>query len=73
MTGDLGCRIDSWILNGGSAWFECHRGTIGCPRIHDGFTPHCIACAAGTCEYGHEPPALEMTETAYREMDEARR
>jgi hypothetical protein len=59
--GMTGCRIDGQ----GNHWFRCHRGTVGCPVIHDGLTPHCIACAAGeSCEY-HELPALEMTEDDY--------
>ena len=65
----MSCRVDSWVLNGGTAWFQCSRGVVGCPVIHDGLTPHCIACAAGEpCRYNHEPPALEMTEAEYREL-----
>lgn len=50
------CRPDS----SGAGWFQCARGTVGCPYIHDGRTPHCIACANGTsCAYRHDPPVLE--------------
>ena len=48
------CKPDST----GADWFACARGTIGCPRIHDGLTPHCLACAHGTCRY-HDPAVLE--------------
>ena len=59
-----GCKPDS----SGANWFRCHRGTVGCPRIHDGLTPHCIACVAGeSCEWEHEPPALEITAAVYWE------
>ena len=50
------CRPDS----SGADWFRCSNGTVGCPRIHGGRTPHCIACASATpCRYQHNPPALE--------------
>lgn len=53
-----GCRPDS----SGADWFQCARGTVGCPRCHDGLTPHCIECSAGgPCRYGHDPPAVEVT------------
>lgn len=56
---DEGCRVDTQPNH----WFRCHRGTVGCPRIHDGLTPHCMACAAGEeCPYKHDPPALEESE-----------
>jgi hypothetical protein len=68
----MSCRIDSWVQNGGTAWFQCQRGTVGCPVIHDGFTPHCIQCAAGgPCKW-HAEPALEMTEEEYRKLEAAR-
>lgn len=52
-----GCRPDS----SGADWFMCSRGTVGCPFVHDGLTPHCIECAAGfpPCKWAHDPPALE--------------
>jgi hypothetical protein len=48
------CKPDS----SGANWFRCAQGTVGCPRIHDGRTPHCIACTAGD-PCGHNPPVLE--------------
>lgn len=52
----VACRPDST----GANWFQCANGTIGCPYIHNGRTPHCIACGNGTpCEYRHDPPVLE--------------
>lgn len=57
------CRIDTQPNH----WFQCARGTVGCPFIHGGRTPHCIACAAGEpCPY-HAEPVLEMSEAEYRE------
>lgn len=54
------CRPDS----SGSDWFRCTRGTVGCPKTHDGLVPHCIACQAGEpCH--HDPPAVEMTWDEY--------
>lgn len=42
-------------------WLMCSRGTVGCPHVHDGRTPHCIECAAGEpCRFAHDPPCLEM-------------
>lgn len=65
----MSCKPDST----GANWFQCHHGTIGCPRIHDGRTPHCIACTEGTqCEFHHNPPELEMSAEEYRKR-EARR
>jgi len=58
----MNCLPDS----SGADWFMCHRGTVGCPRIHDGLTPHCIECAAGgPCGWDHEPPVLEVTWEMY--------
>lgn len=62
------CKPDSC----GTNWFRCHLGTIGCPRIHDGLTPHCIACQTGQpCAFGHDPPGVEMSEAEYRERERA--
>lgn len=48
----------------GANWFQCALGTVGCPRVHDLVTPHCIACAAGgPCPWGHDPPAVARTMT----------
>lgn len=61
------CRPDS----SGADWFRCSHGTIGCPRVHDLLTPHCIECAAGvSCGWDHDPPALErkMTLEEYDEL-----
>lgn len=50
--GTSDCRRDST----GADWFVCHRGTIGCPRVHDSVTPHCRECETHSCSWGHEPP-----------------
>lgn len=77
MASDLGhsvCRVDSWVLNGGKAWFRCHYGTLGCPVSHDGLTPHCVECVAdGPCRYHHDPPAIERTWEEHQKIMEASR
>ena len=56
MTHPEGCLPDS----SGADWFKCHRGTVGCPYVHDGMLPHCIECqAGGPCRFEHDPPAVE--------------
>jgi hypothetical protein len=55
------CRPDSSGVN----WFQCANGTVGCPHIHNGRTPHCIACTNDDpCKY-HIAPVLEMDEQDY--------
>jgi hypothetical protein len=59
------CRIDGQ----GNHWFACTHGTVGCPVIHNGRTPHCIACTAGEpCRYQHGAQGLEMSEAEYRKL-----
>lgn len=68
MRDSIGCKPDS----SGANWFMCPRGTVGCPIMHDGLTPHCIACTAGEpCEWEHDPPGLEMTVEAYERWRES--
>jgi hypothetical protein len=51
------CRVDTQSNH----WFQCALGTVGCPHVHNGRTPHCIECAAGgPCRYQHDPPELEV-------------
>lgn len=64
------CRPDS----SGANWFKCAHGTVGCPRVHDLLTPHCIECTAGgECGWGHEPPVLErkMSPEEYEDLKRA--
>lgn len=37
-----GCQPDS----SGADWFECARGTVGCPRVHDRVQPTCRHCGS---------------------------
>ena len=69
----MSCKVDSWILNGGDAWFRCPRGTLGCPISHDGRTPHCIYCVEqeGPCPYEHDPPGVERSWEEHQAMTEA--
>jgi hypothetical protein len=72
IAGHGSCKPDS----SGADWFQCAQGTIGCPRVHDGRTPHCIACTAATrvalildldadaappCPFEHDPPVLGVS------------
>jgi hypothetical protein len=58
------CRIDTQSYH----WFQCSRGTVGCPVIHDGRTPHCIACADENTEcISHAEPVLEESLAEYAE------
>lgn len=58
---DSCCHIDQQPNH----WFQCALGTVGCPRIHNGRTPHCIKCTNGEpCEF-HDEPALEMSAEEY--------
>jgi hypothetical protein len=64
----MSCKIDSQSNH----WFKCSRGTVGCPRIHDDRTPHCIACTAGEyCKFHDDDPVLEMSEAEYRAKEKA--
>lgn len=58
------CRIDSQAHR----WFKCSRGTAGCPLIHEGRTPHCIACTDEDTEcILHSEPVLEESLEQYVE------
>jgi len=55
------CHIDSQPHH----WFRCALGTKGCPIIHDGVEPYCIACREGECLL-HERKKAGMTITLGR-------
>ena len=61
----MGCRVDTQPNH----WFQCANGTVGCPIMHDGIEPHCIACAAGDpCSYHGESEAAIKKPSWFRRL-----